>query len=79
MTLASTELFKTACSGDTWKAQTVLSAPGLQSYIDYPLFKTASKGHAVLVAKLMTSQSNVDLAKTTDAATPHFIAAQHWV
>jgi hypothetical protein len=47
-------------------------------YIDgrTPLFKAASKGHAVIVAQLMAAHSNNDLAKTTDGSTPLFIAAK---
>ena len=32
---AGLKLFKTACSGDAWKAQTLLSASSMQSYINY--------------------------------------------
>ena len=39
-------------------------------------FTAASKGHAPIVEKLNSAGSNVNLAKTTDGATPILIAAQ---
>jgi hypothetical protein len=83
---AGLKLFKAAGSGDAWKAQTLLSASSVQSYINYtdvdgrtPLFKAASQGDDLLVAQLIAAHCrlNVDLAKTTDGTTPLYIAAQH--
>ena len=62
------ELFQAACSGDAYKAATLLSASSVQSYINYtdvdgrtPLFKAASQGDDLIVAQLIAAHSNVDL------------------
>jgi hypothetical protein len=71
-------------SGDAVWVQTLLSAPDVQSYINYtekngrtPLYTTASKGHVVIVEILISTDSNVNLAKTTDGTSPILIAAEH--
>ena len=78
------ELFQAACSGDAYKAATLLSASSVQSYINYtdvkghtPLYKAASQGDTLIVTQLIAAHSNVDLTKTTDGTTPLFITAQN--
>jgi hypothetical protein len=76
---AGLELYQAACS-----AQTLLSASGVQYYTDVdgrtPLFKVASKGHALIVAQLIIAHCNihcnVDLAMKTNGATPLVVAAK---
>jgi ankyrin repeat protein len=59
-TNAGPKLLMAARSGDASWVQTLLSAPDVQSYINYtdkdgrtPLFTAASKGHTAIVAKLI--------------------------
>ena len=81
---AGLELFQSDCSGDAYKAATLLSASSVQSYINYTdvkgrtsLYKSASQGDTLIVTQLIAAHSNVDLTKTTDGTTPLFIVAQN--
>jgi ankyrin repeat protein len=81
---AGSDLFEAACINDTTMVQTLLSASGAQSYINYtdvdgrtPIFQAASKGYTSIVSQLIAARSNVHLAKTANEVTPLYVAAQN--
>jgi hypothetical protein len=88
-TNAGPNLMIASRSGDALWVQTLLSVPDVQTYNNYtekhsslqraccPLYTVASKGHAGIEEKLIAAGSNVNLAKTTDGASPILIATQH--
>jgi ankyrin repeat protein len=73
----------TVRSGDASWVQTFLSAPDVQTYINYtdkdgrtPLLYTSYKGHDPIVEKLIPVVSNINLGQTMDGTSPLLIASQ---
>ena len=74
------KLLIAARDGDASRVQTLLSAPGVQFYINYTdkdgrtsLLHAVSKGHAPIVEKLIAAGSNINLGQTTDGSSPILI------
>ena len=69
-TTAGPKLLMAARDGDASRVQTLLSAPDVQSYINYTdkdgrtsLLYAAFKGHAPIVEKLIAAGCNIDLGQ----------------
>ena len=82
-TTAGPKLLMAARDGDASRVQTLLSAPDMQSYINYTdkdgrtsLLYAAFNGHAPIVEKLIAAGCNIDLGQIMDGASPILMAAQ---